>query len=96
MKTASISRLKATLSAYIASVKGGEEVVVTDRGKPVARIVPVGSEVGEGDRVRDLVARGVIRPGRAKPACALGELPICAAPEGAVRRVIDAERREPL
>ena len=95
MKTASISRLKATLSAYIASVKGGEEVVVTDRGKPVARIVPVGSEVG-GDRIRDLVARGVIRPGRAKPTCALGKLPICAAPEGAVRRVIDAERREPL
>jgi len=94
MKSASISKLKATLSAYIASVKAGEEVIVTDRGKPVARIVPVASEVGEDDRLRELVSRGVIRPGRAKPTLAPANLPLCAAPEGAVQHVIDEERRE--
>jgi len=41
MKTAAISELKASLSAYIAIVKAGEEVLVSDRGKPVAKIIPL-------------------------------------------------------
>lgn len=41
MKTAAVSELKATLSKYLECVKAGEEVVVTDRGKPIARIVPI-------------------------------------------------------
>jgi prevent-host-death family protein len=41
MKSASVSKLKATLSACLAWVKAGEEVVVTERGKPIAKIVPL-------------------------------------------------------
>ena len=41
MKTVAISKLKASLSKFLAMVKAGEEVLVTDRGKPVARISPV-------------------------------------------------------
>ena len=41
MKTATISRLKASLSEYLAAVRAGEELIVTDRGKPVAKIVPL-------------------------------------------------------
>ena len=41
MKTAAVSELKAFLSKYLSKVKAGEEVVVTDRGKPVAKIVPI-------------------------------------------------------
>ena len=41
MKTAAVSELKALLSKYLSKVKAGEEVVVTDRGKPVAKIVPI-------------------------------------------------------
>ena len=41
MKTAAVSRLKASLSEYLAKVKAGEEVIVTDRGKPVAKLVPL-------------------------------------------------------
>ena len=41
MKTATVSRLKASLSEYLASVRAGEELLVTDRGKPVAKIVPL-------------------------------------------------------
>ena len=40
MKTLKISDLKAHLSAHIQFVKDGEEVLVCDRNKPVARIVP--------------------------------------------------------
>lgn len=41
MKTAAVSELKALLSKYLATVKAGEEVVITDRGKPIAKIVPI-------------------------------------------------------
>ena len=41
MKTAAVSQLKTSLSAYLLKVKAGEEVIVTDRGKPVAKIVPI-------------------------------------------------------
>ena len=41
MKSAAVSELKASLSEYLAKVKAGEEVLITDRGKPVARLVPL-------------------------------------------------------
>lgn len=41
MKTAPVSRLKASLSEYLRRVKAGEEVIVTERGKPIARLTPV-------------------------------------------------------
>src|SRR3990172_3284663 len=41
MKTAKVSELKASISEYLSKVKAGEEVVVTDRGKPVAKIIPL-------------------------------------------------------
>lgn len=41
MKIAAIADLKAHLSEYLNQVKVGGEVIVTDRGTPVARLVPV-------------------------------------------------------
>ncbi len=41
MKHANVSELKAHLSAYLAEVRNGESVVVSDRRTPVARLVPV-------------------------------------------------------
>lgn len=36
----SASRLKARMGQYMRAVRAGEEVVVTDRDQPVARLVP--------------------------------------------------------
>jgi prevent-host-death family protein len=36
-----ISRLRAELSSWIERARAGEEIVVTDRGTPVARLLPV-------------------------------------------------------
>jgi prevent-host-death family protein len=36
-----VSTLRAELAAWIERVRAGEEVVVTDRGTPVVRLVPV-------------------------------------------------------
>jgi len=53
-----IRELRADLSRLIKRVQEGEEIVVTDRGKPVARIVPAtGSR-----RLDELIAAGVVTP----------------------------------
>lgn len=39
MISVGVRELKNNLSRFLRSVKAGEEVVITDRGKPVARIV---------------------------------------------------------
>ncbi len=41
VKTAAVSKLKAHLSDYLTQVKAGTEVLITDRGKPVARLIPL-------------------------------------------------------
>jgi prevent-host-death family protein len=64
MRTAKISELKAKLSAHIAYVKSGEEVLILDRNTPVARLVPL-SRVEDGNaRMRRLIAKGVITPAK--------------------------------
>lgn len=64
MKRASISELKARLSRYLAAVKAGEEVIVTDRGRPVARLGPVQGERGQEARLAQLIRAGQVRPPR--------------------------------
>jgi len=62
MRTAKISELKAKLSAHIAFVKNGEEVLIFDRNTPVARLVPAGPVGDEDARMRRLIAKGIITP----------------------------------
>jgi prevent-host-death family protein len=40
MKTATIADAKSHLSALLAEVEAGQGIVITRRGKPVARLVP--------------------------------------------------------
>ena len=54
-----IRELKNKLSAYIDHVRDGEDVIVTDRGRPVARISPVDRET---ERLSELVAAGLVHP----------------------------------
>ncbi len=62
MTTASITELKAKLSRYIAQVRAGEEVLVTDRGVPVARLVPHRPPGGPSrEHLLELERQGLIR-----------------------------------
>ena len=62
MLTAGIAKLKASLSDYLARVKAGEEVLVTERGRPIARLTAI-RPAGKGrTNVEDLVRRGIVRP----------------------------------
>ena len=64
MKTAAIAKLKASLSQYLESVKAGEHLIVTDRGRPVAMIVPIHPSVTEDERRAEMIAQGLIKPGK--------------------------------
>jgi prevent-host-death family protein len=52
-----VRELHDRLSRYVQHVKGGREVVVTMRGRRVARLVPI----DEVDPLADLRARGLVR-----------------------------------
>lgn len=41
MKRIGVAELKNNLSRHLRDVEAGEEVVVTDHGRPLARIVPI-------------------------------------------------------
>jgi prevent-host-death family protein len=40
MKTATVANVKSHLSTLLADVEAGEEIVITRRGRPIARLVP--------------------------------------------------------
>jgi prevent-host-death family protein len=54
--------VKNHLSAYLDRVRDGEEIVITDRGRPVARLTSVDPDV---DRLQLLIEHGVITPASA-------------------------------
>ena len=62
MKKASVAELKARLSEYLAAARRGEDVIVTDRGRPVARLSGLGGDRKLKARVAELVRAGVMRP----------------------------------
>jgi prevent-host-death family protein len=65
---ASVADLKARLSEYLRAVQAGSEVVVTDRGRPVARLVPARLHATDDERISELVSSGLARePRRALP-----------------------------
>ena len=44
MRTAGIREARQNLTGLLEEVRAGREVLITDRGKPVARLVPVRQE----------------------------------------------------
>lgn len=89
MTTTGIADLKARLSEYLAKVRTGDEVVITDRGTPIARIVPLSMAGGDW---RELERAGLIR----RPVRSLDDdfwaRPRPGDPEGSVRQALADER----
>jgi len=52
-----IRELRAHLSRYLERVQEGEDIVVTDRGAPIARIVPMNGQ----RKIDRLIAAGLVR-----------------------------------
>jgi prevent-host-death family protein len=55
---AGIRELKSRLSSILRQVKAGETVVITERGKPIGRIVPMAQPAGE--RLKHLAEAGLV------------------------------------
>jgi len=83
-----ISTLRAELSTWIERVRSGEEVVVTDRGTPVARLLAVDTA----PLLDQLIASGVLsKPRRADRPAARGVARAQAS--GPVSELVSEQRR---
>lgn len=64
IKRANIGELKTHLSLYVKGVKGGGKVLITERNKPVAKIVPLDDDDLYGSEEEQLIAEGILKPPR--------------------------------
>jgi prevent-host-death family protein len=67
MKTASVTEAKNQLSALLDRVRGGESVLILDRGVAVARLEPVGLREDPDGRLQALERAGIVRVGHGSP-----------------------------
>jgi prevent-host-death family protein len=62
MKAVGLREINQHFSHYIKAVKAGEEVIITERGKPVAIIKPVAPTTDLDAKIRCLEAEGLLTP----------------------------------
>jgi prevent-host-death family protein len=66
MKTAAVSELKSHLSEYLGRVKAGSEILITDHGKPVARLVPLSRSKNFKESLIKMEKQGLLKLGSGK------------------------------
>ena len=89
-----VAELKATLSTHLARVKAGETVTVTDHGRPIARLVPIGSgEKGE-ERLEEMERLGLLRRGAGPLPASFWDLPRQVDPSGQSLAFLLSDRNE--
>jgi prevent-host-death family protein len=83
--TTNVADLKSRLSECLRRVKAGGELVITERGVPVAKLVPLDATERRTTRRLRLSKTGIVRAGR-------GKLPkiLQAPPAGGAGGVLDA------
>jgi prevent-host-death family protein len=94
MKTVTVSKLKASLSEYLRLVKAGDEVLVTERGRPVAKLVPAAGPAAFPAHLVEMEKQGLLKLGSGKLPKGFWNLPRPRDPEGLVRKAVLREREE--
>jgi len=95
MRSESISAAKAGLSALVKEVQAGEAVIITDRGVPVAQLVPVRMGKGLPPRAIGLAQQGLLRLPEHPPGTGWLRLPLpCATAGPSASELLIAERSE--
>ena len=88
MREIGVRELKQTLSETLSAVGRGELIRITRRGRPLADLVPAGTDASN-DRLRQLIAAGrVAAPARGRPSHA----PPLATPARSASELVLAER----
>jgi prevent-host-death family protein len=62
MRSTNIADLRNHLTRYLQEVRAGEEIIVRDRQRPIARIIPFSVDDEDADEA-DLIAAGLLRKG---------------------------------
>ena len=65
-RTASVVDVKARLSEYLRVVKAGGQLLITERGVPIARMVPLEDAERKSTRRLRLASAGVLKTGRGR------------------------------
>jgi len=97
MEKATITEVKNHLSAFLNKVKHGEVVLITDRGRPVARLETVVSNRGCSDtegRLARLEHVGLVRRARTAAKSAARSMPPAPAGKAGLLQAVLAERDE--
>jgi prevent-host-death family protein len=94
MKTATVSKLKASLSEYLRQVKAGEEVLVTERGRPIAKLTPAAVSAILPQDLAELEKQGIVKIGTGKLPKNFWSLPRPKDPKGLVLKSLLQEREE--
>ena len=91
MRIATITEAKNTLSALIDRVRGGETILIVDRGRPVARLESAVSHVPDSDgRLARLERAGLVRLATSPPPLlASGKRPKMRRGASGVRALLD-------
>jgi prevent-host-death family protein len=72
-----VRELRNNLSRYLDRVQAGDEVVVTDHGREIARVVPIGNGERKPSALDRLVAEGLVAsPMKAKRALPTRGIPV--------------------
>ncbi len=94
MKTTTVSKLKASLNEYLRQVKTGEEVLVTERGRPIAKLVPALPDESLSEHLVEMEQQGLLTRGSGKLLEDFWELPRPKDPSGLVMKAVLQEREE--
>jgi prevent-host-death family protein len=94
MKTATVLKLKDALGEYLKSVKAGEDVMITERGRPIARITPVVNSNVFAERLAEMEKQGLIKLGSGKLPKGFWNLPRPKDPKGLVSKAAMQEREQ--
>jgi len=89
-----IREARINLSKLIQDVRGGMEIIITDRGKPVARLIPAqGQDLSLEERIKNYESCGLIESG-ARPVQTVKAPIELELPEGYVQSCMKEERRD--
>ena len=94
MRTATVSQLKVSLSAYLRQVKAGEELVITERGRPIARLLPLSSSTPLPEHLKAMEEKGLLKRGEKPLPSDFWDMPRPPDPQSAVLSAVLREREE--